>query len=159
MQHQPERRPFPFRPGASNANVTSAVGMEETVGRRRARRTSLFTQTMLWTTGLICIALLLGSLAQAWSNSLLMTQVQDAEKNLNQLQTHHQQLQNQVKQYSDPAVIENEARQQLGYIRPGEHSIIVVSAQSPDSKKSPPAANKAAPSNFWQQWWDVFFGG
>src|SRR5436190_23808579 len=104
MQNSSTRRPFSSRPASSNANVTSAVGMEETVGRRRARRTSLFTQTMLWTTGLICIALLLGSLAQAWSNSLLMAQVQDTQQKYNQLQAHNNQLKNQVTQYKDQSL-------------------------------------------------------
>src|SRR5436305_161845 len=139
MQNSSTRQPFSSRPASSNANVTSAVGMEETVGRRRARRTSFFTHTLLWTTSLICIALLLGSLAQAWSNSLLMKQVQDAQQKYTQLKTQNVQLKNQIEQYKDPAVIESEARQQLGYIRPGEHAIIIVSVQEPNAQQHQPA--------------------
>ena len=74
-----QSRPFfPSRPEGSSPYVTSAVGIEETQGRVRARRSSLFTRTVIWITGLICLAFLLGSLAQAWSNSALMQRVDAA---------------------------------------------------------------------------------
>ena len=39
---------FPANGGSTH--VTSAVGLEETVGRLRARRGSLFTTTVIWVT-------------------------------------------------------------------------------------------------------------
>src|SRR5215467_7385333 len=115
-------------PENSNPNVTAAVGLSETAGRMRARRSSLFTQTVIWVTGLICLALLLGSLAQAWSNSQLMQRVQAAQQQTQQLQAHHDYLSRLVNYYKDPFVIESEARQQLGYVRPGENPVVVVSS-------------------------------
>ncbi|MFL5625222.1 MAG: FtsB family cell division protein [Ktedonobacteraceae bacterium] len=155
----PSKRAQSFpRPEASSPYVTSAVGMEETVGRLRARRSSLFTQTVIWITGLVCLAFLLGSLAQAWSNSLLMQDVQKAQQQLQQIQDHNASLHRQANHYKDPLVIESEARQQLGYIRPGEHPIIIVSSTSPaQSTRTSPAA-PPAPQSYWQEWWHVFFG-
>src|SRR6266496_6457022 len=146
------------RPENSNPNVTAAVGLSETAGRLRARRSSLFTQTVIWVTGLICLALLLGSLAQAWSNSQLMQRVQAAQQQTQQLQAHHDYLSRLVNYYKDPFVIESEARQQLGYVRPGEYPVIIISSTS---QQQPIAVHHQRPpvqQGFWQEWWNAFFG-
>jgi len=158
VQKNTQKPQEPARPENSNPNVTAAVGLSETVGRLRARRSSLFTRTVIWVTGLICLAFLLGSLAQAWSNSQLMQRVQTAQQQTQQLQAHHDYLSRLVNYYKDPFVIESEARQQLGYVRPGENPVVVVSstgqAQQPATRHTQPPA----PQGFWQEWLDVFFG-
>jgi cell division protein FtsB len=146
------------RPDVSNASVTSAVGMQETEGSLRARRNTLFTQTVIWVTGLICTAFLLGSLAQAWSNSQLARQVQDAQQQLQQMQMHHDALVKLANHYSNPGVIENEARQQLGYIRPGEHAVVIISAPSQEANATSKQAAQPVHQSFWQDWWNTFFG-
>ncbi|HET7637963.1 MAG TPA: septum formation initiator family protein [Ktedonobacteraceae bacterium] len=138
--------------------MTSAVGLQETAGRLRARRSSLFTQTIIWITGLICLAFLLGTLAQAWSNSQLMQNVQKAQQQLQQAQDQNAYLRRQASYYKDPFVIESEARQQLGYIRPGEHPIIIVSSTSSTQPTTARATPPPAPQSYWQEWWQVFFG-
>ena len=158
MQRQPRRPQFPSRPGGSSPNVTSAVGMEETAGRLRARRGSLFTQTIIWITGLICLSFLLSSLAQAWSNSQLMQRVQLEQQQLQRVQDHHAYLAKLAAHYKDPFVIESEARQQLGYIRPGEHPVIITSS---DSQGQPATTHPVKPpvqQGYWQEWWNAFFG-
>ena len=70
MQEQ-QRKSSSVQTSENRPFVTRAVGLEETTGRLRARRSSLFTQTIILVTGLVCFAFLLGSLAQAWSNSML----------------------------------------------------------------------------------------
>lgn len=159
MQTRSRRTQFATRPDGSNPGVTSAVGMEETFGRLRARRSSLFTRTVIWLTGLVCLAFLLATLAQAWSNSSLAGRVQVAQQQFQQVQNQHTQLTNQANHDKDPSVIEREAREQLGYIRPGEHPVVIISSSSPTQ---PPATHRAATpaaQSFWQQWWHVFFGG
>src|SRR5437588_10992925 len=99
MQKQSRRRHFPSRPEGSSPHVTSAVGMEETTGRLRARRGSLFTQTVMWITGLICLAFLLSSLAQAWSNSHLMQRVQRDQELLQHLPDQNAYLTSQASYY------------------------------------------------------------
>ncbi len=160
MQQNRSRRPqFASRPGASNPSVTSAIGMEETFGRLRARRSSLFTRTVIWLTGLVCLAFLLATFAQAWSNSQLMTRVQVAQQQYQQVQNQNTQLNAQANHYKDPSVVEREAREQLGYIRPGEHPVIIISSTTPAPASTSHKAQPPIVHSFWQAWWHVFFGG
>jgi cell division protein FtsB len=138
--------------------VTRAVGLEETTGRLRARRSSLFTQTIILATGLVCFAFLLGSLAQAWSNSMLIQRVHEAQQQTQQLQTYHDHLAQQAQHYSDPFVVESEARQDLGYIRAGEHPVVIVGSNQQGQQSTSHTSHPPATQSFWQQWWNVFFG-
>jgi cell division protein FtsB len=158
VQQQRRRSSSSTNTKDSGTLVTRAVGLEETTGRLRARRSSLFTQTIILITGLVCFAFLLGSLAQAWSNSMLMRQVQDAQQQTQQLQAYHDHLAQQAQHYSDPFVIESEARQDLGYIRPGEHPIVIVGSDQQEQQSTTHTSNPPATQSFWQQWWNVFFG-
>ena len=157
MQEQ-QRRSSSIQTNDSTTLVTRAVGLEETTGRLRARRSSLFTQTIILVTGLVCFAFLLGSLAQAWSNSMLMQHVQEAQQQTQQLQTYHDYLAQQAQHYSAPFVIESEARQELGYIRAGEHPIVIVSSDQQGQQNTPHTSHPQVIQSFWQQWWNVFFG-
>ncbi len=123
----------------------------------RARQSSLFTQTVVWVTGLICLAFLLGALVQGWSNNQLAQTLLSAQQSTQQLQNEHNNLVQQARHYQDPYVIESEARAQLGYTRPGEHVVTVVGA---GSQEQPPAAKPSGSvsQNFWQAWWNIFFG-
>ena len=160
MQEQQRRSSSRARTNTSDSGslVTRAVGLEESTGRLRARRSSLFTQTIILVTGLVCFAFLLGSLAQAWSNSMLMRQVQDAQQQTQQLQAYHDHLAQQAQYYSTPFVIESEARQNLGYIRPGEHLVVIVGSNQQGQQNTPHTSHPQVIQSFWQQWWDVFFG-
>ena len=160
MQGQQRRSSSRARTNTSDSGslVTKAVGLEETTGRLRARRSSLFTQTIILVTGLVCFAFLLGSLAQAWSNSMLMRQVQDAQQQTQQLQAYHDHLAQQAQYYSTPFVIESEARQNLGYIRPGEHLVVIVGSNQQGQQNTPQTSHPQVIQSFWQQWWNVFFG-
>ncbi|HTI13040.1 MAG TPA: septum formation initiator family protein [Dictyobacter sp.] len=156
-----QRQSRPLRSSSrSDANITtSAVGTDETYGRRRARRMSLYTRSVMWITILICVALFLGTMAQAWSNDHLMHQVQKAQQTLQQLQKTHQQLQHSAAYYNDPGEIESEARQQLGYVRPGEQSVVIVNTPAKTQlQKQASAQPSARPQGYWFDWLHVFFG-
>jgi cell division protein FtsB len=158
VQGRPKSPKHSLHSEANNANVTSAVGMEETAGRIRARRYSLFTQTILWFTGLVCVAFLLGSLVQAWSDSQLEQKVQLAQQQLKQEQARHNSLVQSAQHYKDPAVIESEARQQLGFARPGDHVVIVVTANDSKQTGAQQNSHSVQKQGFWQDWWHTFFG-
>ena len=158
MPEGASRPPARSRPEGQTPHVTSAVGMEEPVGRQRARRTTLFTRTVIWVTALVCLAFLLGSLVQAWSNSQLMQTLLREQQKTQQLQDQHQRLEQQARYYQDPYVIESEAREQLGYERPGEHVVIVVGAQNPGRQPASSSAKPSPSQGFWQTWWNLFFG-
>ena len=159
MQENRSKSQVHSRPANSNPNITAAVGLAETAGRSRARHSSLFTQTVIWVTGLLCLALLLSSLGQAWSNSQLMQRVQDAQQQTQQLQAQHDSLSFLGNYYKDPFVIESEARQQLGYVRPGEHPLVIVSSTEQGQQLAAGQSGTPAPQGFWQEWWNVFFSG
>ena len=145
------------RPEGQTPYVTSAVGLEETEGRVRARRASLFTQTVVWVTILVCLAFLVGALFQTWSNARLAQDLQQALQQTQQLQRYHNSLEQQISYYQDPYVIESEARQQLGYSRSGEHVVIVIHAATQNQPSS--SSQSGSPSaGFWQSWWNIFFG-
>ena len=158
MQNPAKPPQFPPRAGGTNPNVTSAIGLPETAGRLRARRSSLFTQTIIWLTGLICLAFLLASLAQAWSNSQLIQGVETAQQQLQHMRQQHDSLTKLVVYYKDPLVIENEVRQQLGYVRPGEHAVVVIGANSQEQSTSSHPVNASTAQSYWQEWWNAFFG-
>ncbi len=158
MKEQRRRSSTSTHTNDSKPLVTRAIGLEETTGRLRARRSSLFTQTIILVTGLVCFAFLLGSLAQAWSNSMLMQRVQEAQQRTHLLQTYHDQLEQQAQHYSDPFVVESEARQDLGYIHPGEHPVVIVGSNQQEQQRTRQTPNPPVTQNFWQQWWNVFFG-
>jgi cell division protein FtsB len=146
------------RPQNSGPSVTAAVGLGETAGRLRVKHSSLFAQTIIWVTGLICLVLLLGSLAQAWSNSQLMQRVQAAQQQTQQLQAHHDYLTQLLDYYKRPFVIESEAREQLGYIRPGEYPVVIVGSTGLGQQTIGRRSSTFASQDFWQEWWNVFFG-
>ena len=146
------------RPEGKTPYVTSAVGMEETAGRLRARRVSLFTQTVVWVTGLVCLAFLLGSLAQAWSNNQLMQTLHQEQQRTQQLQNEHDRLAHQAGYYRDPYVIESEARQQLGDARANEHVVVVTNGANQNQQPAATKASAPASQGFWQTWWNFFFG-
>jgi len=158
VQSRPRKPQGSSRPEGSTANVTSAVGREESFGSIRARRTSLFTKTVMWITGLVCTAFLLATLAQAWSNSTLMGKVQQEQQILNKTKTEHDHLKLAAEHYKDPAVIESEARQQLGYARPGEQAVVVINAKSQSQKQAGTHKNTVLQHGYWQDWWQILFG-
>lgn len=155
---QPRRTRISSRPSGSLPYVTSAVGIEETAGSSRARRSSFFTQTIIWVTCLICLALLLSSLAQAWSNSALMQRVQSAQQQYQQLQDKHDTLVKLANYYKDPYVVESEAREQLGYVRPGEHAVIITSSTTKTQSVVGQHQRQPVEQGYWQEWWNAFFG-
>ncbi|HEY4034047.1 MAG TPA: septum formation initiator family protein [Ktedonobacteraceae bacterium] len=159
MQSRPRRPNISSRPEGSNVNVTSAVGMEETVGHQRAKRNSLFTQTVIWISGLVCSTFLLGTFAQACSNSQLVQQVQTAQQSLQQARAKHTQLEQAATYYKDPSVIESEARQQLGYVRPGEQAVMIIGTNNGGQPQTPKQKSKPQQQGNWQDWWHIFFNG
>jgi cell division protein FtsB len=158
MQNHPRKPQFSSRPESSNANVTAAVGMEETVGHVRIRRNSLFVHTILWITGLVCAALFLATCTQAWSNSQLIQKVQIARQSLQKLQSEHHYLERQIQHYKDPATIESEARQRMEYVRPGEQAVVVINVDSQKHIHVQLQRNREQSQGSWQDWWSMFFG-
>ena len=104
------------------------------------------------------MAFLLGTLAQAWSNSQSAQLVQVAQQQLKREQDHNKDLAKAASYYQNSSVVENEARQQLGYTRPGEHPVVVVGSSDAQPQVTKKRATTQAQQGFWQDWWNAFFG-
>jgi cell division protein FtsB len=87
-----------------------------------------------------------------------MQKVQLAQQQLKQTQAEHDRLVQTANHYKDPSVIESEARQQLGYIRPGDHLVVVVNANDQSQQNVHKQTPVEGTQSFWQEWWHTFFG-
>ena len=87
-----------------------------------------------------------------------MQRVQEAQQQTQQLQQQHDVLSQLVNYFKDPFVIESEARQQLGYVRPGEHPVVVVGSAQQGQQNAAQRNSPPKQQGFWQEWWNVFFG-
>ncbi len=72
---------------------------------------------------------------------------------LSGLITQNNQLQQQLREATSSAFIEQAARDKLGLVREGETVVIMDKSQilNPDNEKNP---QKVPP---WKQWWSLFF--
>jgi hypothetical protein len=87
-----------------------------------------------------------------------MQRVQTEQQQLQHLQDHNAYLTRQANHYKDAFVVESEAREQLGYIRPGEHLVIITSATNSRQSVTPHSIPPPAQQGYWQEWWNIFFG-
>jgi cell division protein DivIC len=67
------------------------------------------------------------------------------------------ELQRQIELARQDVAIEAIAREQLGLIKPGDTSLIVVGDRAPTAQPQQ-AAEQPPPPPTWRQWFDVFFG-
>lgn len=81
-------------------------------------------------------------------------QVIEQQKAVEQAKAENDRLKKELSRVSDPAVIEKEARDKLGYGRPGE--TIVIIPQSESTKSQIPSSKKEEAN--WRKWWDLYIG-
>ena len=96
----------------------------------------------------ICIGLLAGFIgykAVFGANGMTVwqakrTEAQRLQHDIEQKQAEHERLQHEVEllQKEDPSTIEKEAREQLGYVKPGEH--VLYEPQPKPEVKAPATA-------------------
>ena len=58
---------------------------------------------------------------------------------------------------NDSSVIESEARQQLGYVRPGEQAVIFVSTDQGGQQLIVKHKDTSQSQGYWQDWWHILF--
>ena len=85
-------------------------------------------KTLLWIAALICLALLAATAGETWSLWREQQMVAQTGAENQRIERDIQQTQQAIRQAQSPAVIEREARN-LGYIRPGETSVIIAQPQ------------------------------
>ena len=98
---------------------------------------------------LLVIRNIVSSILSLRQNSNIVTALKQQEANEKQKK---QFLKEKLYQASTGQFIENEAREKLGMVKPGEHIIlappaIIAEAKTPEADYSPN----------WQKWWKLFF--
>ena len=88
-------------------------------------RRPLARRTMLWAVLVMCGALLVAILSEAWTRSGVDAQMAAAQARNAALRQDVVATQHAVQQAQSPDAIEREARA-WGYIRPGDHPVLVV---------------------------------
>ncbi len=88
-------------------------------------RALLATRTLFWAAMVICGALLVATLSEAWTRTNVDAQVAAAQARNAALRQDVANTQRAIQQAESPATIEREARS-WGYIRPGDHPVLVV---------------------------------
>lgn len=74
---------------------------------------------------------------------------------LDQLQKDNKRLKQQYAQVQSPQFVEEQARDKLFLVKPGEQTIVISSSMFGSSEVSKPSSSSQQPN--WQQWWDLFF--
>lgn len=95
---------------------------------------------------------------KALENYQLAVQAQQLRQNIYELRQENMRLQKQLDTAKSDASIEYIAREQLGLVKPGDHSLLVLDGSVRPT--APPGALPAPPATppVWQQWWNYFFG-
>lgn len=89
------------------------------------------------------------SLYDLYSKKDVLIQTQ---QKLTQLQQQHTQLQKDLKKSTTQQFIEQQARDKLFLVKPGESMVILPQTSS---KTSSTSKKDELPN--WQQWWNLFF--
>ncbi|MFI5271955.1 MAG: septum formation initiator family protein [Ktedonobacterales bacterium] len=95
------------------------------------RRAPLGTHTLLWALLFICAALVVAIISEAWTRSGVEAQAQATSARNAALRHDVAATRHAIQLAQSPAEIERAARR-WGYIRPGDHSVVVVTT-SPDA--------------------------
>lgn len=87
----------------------------------------------------------------------------DQQRQQTELSQQVTELEQRRSELSDPSHVEAEARQRLGYVRPGETPYIVESPPAPSSAAAPPGVlNTGVPQSAQAPWyerlWDSLTG-
>jgi len=101
----------------------------------------------------ICIILGIGIVRSVYTLSQKKWIMVERRQVLTQLTDKNQQLQQELKEATGPAFIEQAARDKLGLVKPGETVVIM------DTTRNAESGTQEHPSELpsWKQWWQLFF--
>lgn len=85
-------------------------------------------------------------------------QVEDTRNQLTELQTHNAELEEQIATLQTDAGIEKEAREQFGYVLPGEESYEVQGPLTVGPEAEPDAVEPIDDRGLLQRFWDFLTG-
>ena len=109
---------------------------------------------------LAVIAIVVASFARlAIQEYQLNVQKQALEKSVTSLKAENQSLQHQIAYLHTDAAIEHLAREELGWVKPGDTAVIIITSKTPPPLGTPSKV-VATPSRETplRQWWQLLFG-
>jgi cell division protein DivIC len=100
----------------------------------------------------ICIVVGVGIVRSVYTLSQKKGIITERQQVLTELTAKNRQLQEDLREATSPAFIEQAARDKLGLVREGETIVIMDKVPGgPDNQKN----SQELPS--WKQWWQLFF--
>ncbi|MBI2940361.1 MAG: septum formation initiator family protein [Chloroflexi bacterium] len=108
---------------------------------------------------LAVIGLLLFSFARvALTGYQFYQQAERLRLEIASLQAENRRLQERLRAVQTDEGAERAAREELGWVRPGEIAVVVVAADTAARPGTLPRAERPQPPLMWQRWRQLFFG-
>lgn len=95
---------------------------------------------------------LVHSIANLWQKHDLIS---DAQVELQKVKNEHEKLQDQLNEVKRSDFVEEEARNKLFMVKPGEKVVILGGGE--EEKTASTQSSSSSPRPIWQQWWQMFF--
>jgi cell division protein FtsB len=105
---------------------------------------------------LLCVLTInsqLHSIIGLWQKQSVLEKTQDE---LSRVQKEHAELKKQMKQVEDPDFLEEEARNKLFLVKPGEKVVVLPSVTPHHATSSATLANRGKASSVFEQWLALF---
>jgi cell division protein FtsB len=139
--------------------MTDTLERTAPVGRKARRRGSRWASVM-FVVLLVALGLVASGVLPVQQYLERETQVVDAQGRLDALKEENQRLEEEADALLTDDEIERIAREQYGYVQPGEVGYVVVPSDDaePLSEPSAPAEPVVEPRSFLQRIWDFITG-
>lgn len=95
----------------------------------------------------------------ALSGFRLNQQAEVLRREIGALKAENEVLQKEVRYLESDEGLEKLAREQLGWLKPGETGVVTVPSKTIEKSKTTPLDPRRRESPNWRHWWDLFFGG
>src|SRR5579885_3324209 len=106
----------------------------------------------------MCVLVVVSFARLAITEYQLNLQKQALEQKISELKQENQRLRANIDYLQTDAAIEKLAREELGWTKPGDTAVIVLTDQPAPGPVPPPSPSSTPPSvPAWQQWWNLFF--
>jgi cell division protein FtsB len=122
----------------------------------QSRRRNFFWRKALPVLGFVVMIYTLFSLSKVvWRNYQIEKEMKTLKADIQLLEEENQRLTNLITYFKTDAYKEKEARQRLGYKKPGEEVILVPNID--DKSYTTTETEATQPKKNYQLWWDFFF--
>jgi len=121
------------------------------------RRSQFFLKKVFPIAGFLLMFYTLFSLSKViWKNYQIEKELKDLKETVSVLEEENQHFSNLISYFKTDAYREKEARQKLGYKKPGESVVLVPNVEEPSSVSVYQEEN-TKPKSTSRSWWDFFF--